>query len=144
MEIVWTACGYPVGIDRARIFFSPVRANSCLNSADQAAFRLSLRLRTAAGQIESGTVENLLSSTHQIPSTDAWFNVLDQRRFTVGHKRWTAQVAGIHVVGSDTWIQLEFAEDEQRSLLLQLTPDTGVGAAVEAIENSLRRRDTKD
>ena len=90
--------------------------------------------------IESGTVVNLTSPAHDFPSTHTWFDVLDQRRFTVGHKRWTAQVAGIHVVGSDTWIQLEFAEDEQRSLLLQLTPDTGVGAAVEAIEKSLRRR----
>jgi hypothetical protein len=74
------------------------------------------------------------------PSTHAWFDVLDQRRFTVGHQRWTAQVAGIHVVGTDTWVQLEFAEDQQRSLLLQLTPETGVGAAIEAIETSLRRR----
>jgi hypothetical protein len=73
-------------------------------------------------------------------STHAWFDVLDQRRFTVGHERLTAQVAGIHVVGADTWIQIEFAEDRQRSLLLQLTPETGVGAAVEAIEHSLRRR----
>ena len=29
---------------------------------------------------------------------------------------------------------------QQRSLLLQLTPETGVGAAVEAIETSLKRR----
>jgi hypothetical protein len=74
------------------------------------------------------------------PATHAWFDVLDQRRFTVGHERLTAQVAGIHVVGTDTWIQIDFAEDQQRSLLLQLTPETGVGAAVEAIEHSLRRR----
>ena len=83
---------------------------------------------------------NLTSPVHHVPSTNAWFDVLDQRRFTVGHERWTAHVAGIHVVDGDTWVQLEFAEDEQRSLLLQLTPETGVGAAVEAIENSLRRR----
>lgn len=82
---------------------------------------------------------DLISSAHGVPSS-AWFDVLDQRRFTVGHERLTAQVAGIHVVGADTWIQLEFAEDQQRSLLLQLTPETGVGAAVEAIEHSLRRR----
>ena len=73
-------------------------------------------------------------------ASHAWFDVLDQRRFTVGHERLTAQVTGIHVVGDDTWIQLEFTEDQRRSLLLQLTPDTGVGAAVKAIENSLRRR----
>lgn len=82
---------------------------------------------------------HLSSPLHEIPSS-AWFDVLDQRRFTIGHERLTAQVAGIHVVGTDTWIQIEFAEDQQRSLLLQLTPETGVGAAVEAIETSLRRR----
>ena len=76
---------------------------------------------------------------HAVPASHAWFDVLDQRRFAVGHERWTAQVAGIHVVDGDTWIQLQFLEDRQRSLLLQLTPETGVGAAVEAIENSLRR-----
>lgn len=83
---------------------------------------------------------NVTSSSHETSSSNAWFDVLDQRCFTVGHERLTAQVAGIHVVGSDTWIQIEFAENQQRSVLLQLSPDTGVGAAVEAIEHSLRRR----
>ncbi|MGH9240326.1 MAG: hypothetical protein ACRD3G_19950 [Vicinamibacterales bacterium] len=71
---------------------------------------------------------------------ESWFDLLDQRRFTVGSTRWTAQVAGVHVAGFDTWIQLEFAEDERRSMLLHLTPGTGVGAAVEAIRSSLQRR----
>jgi len=70
---------------------------------------------------------------------ESWFDLLDQRRFTVGSEHWTAQVAGVHVTGFDTWIQLEFAEDHRRSLLLHLTPGTGVGAAVEAIRTSLQR-----
>ena len=70
---------------------------------------------------------------------ESWFDLLDQRRFTVGSEHWTAQVAGVHVTGFDTWIQLEFAEDQRRSLLLHLTPGTGVGAAVEAIRTSLQR-----
>lgn len=78
------------------------------------------------------------------PAHDAWFDILDQRRFTVGHEQWTAQVSGIHVIGAHTWIQLEFAEDQRRSLLLQLAPGTGVGAAVELIHDSLRRRANSD
>jgi hypothetical protein len=70
---------------------------------------------------------------------EPWFDLLDQRRFTVGSTHWTAQVAGVHVAGFDTWIQLEFAEDQRRSMLLHLTPGTGVGAAVEAIRSSLQR-----
>ena len=97
-------------------------------------------MRDAVRHVESGTSVSLTSPAHDVPSTHAWFDVLDQRRFMVGHKRLTAQVTGIHVVGADTWIQLEFTEDQQRSLLLQLTPETGVGAAVEAIEDLLRRR----
>jgi hypothetical protein len=80
-------------------------------------------------------------STSHAPARDAWFDVLDQRRFLVGRQQLTAQVAGIHVVGSNTWIQLEFAEDVRRSLLLQLPPGMGVGAAVDTIHELLRRRD---
>jgi hypothetical protein len=83
-------------------------------------------------------------SSGDSPARDVWFDVLDQRRFTVGHEQWTAQVSGIHVIGAHTWIQLEFAEDQRRSLLLQLAPGTGVGAAVELIHDSLRRRASSD
>lgn len=74
-----------------------------------------------------------------ILACESWFDLLDQRRFTVGSTHWTAQVAGVHVAGFDTWIQLEFAEDQHRSMLLHLTPGTGIGAAVEAIRSSLQR-----
>jgi sugar phosphate isomerase/epimerase len=75
-----------------------------------------------------------------VPVVESWFDVLDQRRFVVGDERFTAQVAGVHVAGFDTWIQLEFEEDRRRSLLLHLTPETGVRAAVETIRVLLQRR----
>ena len=71
---------------------------------------------------------------------ESWFDLLDQRRFIVGNQQWTAQVAGVHVSGFDTWIQLEFEEDWRRSMLLHLKAGTGIGAAVEAIRASLQRR----
>ena len=73
---------------------------------------------------------------------ESWFELLDQRRFMVGSERLTAQVAGVHVAGVDTWIQLEFEEDRRRSLLLHLTTGTGIAAAVEAIRASLQPRPT--
>ena len=69
---------------------------------------------------------------------ESWFELLDQRRFTVGTQRLTAQVTGIHVAGFDTWIQIEFEEDTRRSLLLRLAPGTSVGAAVELINTRLQ------
>lgn len=79
-------------------------------------------------------------SPRGILARESWFDLLDERCFTVGSERWTAQVAGVHIAGFDTWIQLQFAEDQRRSMLLHLTPGTGVGAAVEAIRTSLQRR----
>ncbi len=79
-------------------------------------------------------------SAGKVLARESWFELLDQRRFIVGSLRLTTQVAGVHVVGDDTWIQLEFEEDHSRSMLLHLTPGTGVGAAVEAIYASLLRR----
>ena len=69
---------------------------------------------------------------------ESWFELLDQRRFTVGNRRLTAQVTGIHVSGFDTWIQIEFEEDTRRSMLLRLAPGTGAGAAVELINARLQ------
>jgi hypothetical protein len=71
---------------------------------------------------------------------ESWFDLLDERRFSIGSEQWTTQVVGVHVAGFDTWIQLLFAEDQRRSLLLHLTPGTGIGAAVEAIRAALQRR----
>jgi len=66
-----------------------------------------------------------------------WFDLLDQRRFTVDQESWTAQVFGVHVAGAEAWIQLEFEED-RRSLLLHVTSLTGIGAVVDAIRAALR------
>jgi hypothetical protein len=67
-----------------------------------------------------------------------WFDLLDQRPVTVDQECWTAQVFGVHVAGADAWIQLEFEEDRRRSLLLHVTPLTGIGAAIDAIRAALR------
>ena len=83
---------------------------------------------------------NAFLSAGAVLAGESWFDLLDQRRFIVGNQQWTAQVAGVHVAGFDTWIQLEFAEDQRRSMLLHLRAGTGVGAAVEAIRASLQRR----
>ena len=82
---------------------------------------------------------NMLSPGGTI-ARESWFDLLDQRRFTVGSEQWTAHVAGVHVAGFDTWIQIEFAEDQRGSILLHLTPGTGIAAAIEAIRRSLQRR----
>jgi hypothetical protein len=74
-----------------------------------------------------------------ISAADRWFSVLDQRGFIVDRRRWTAQVVGVHVAECDTWIQLEFAEDQRRSLLVRLASGTGVGAAVETVHATLLR-----
>ncbi len=76
------------------------------------------------------------------PAGELWFDLLDQRSFFDGDERLTARVAGVHVAGLDTWIQLEFEEDQRRSVVLHLAPGTSVGAAVEAVHTSLRRRHT--
>ena len=73
---------------------------------------------------------------------ESWFDLLDQRSFFHGDERLTARVAGVHVDGLDTWIQLEFEEDRRRSLLVYLAPGSSVGAAVDAIHTSLQRRHT--
>ena len=138
MDGLWISCGNAAG---AKICFATSRLLSP-PAPEPTTFRLLLRLRETERRVKSGTVVNFASPVHAVPASHAWFEVLDQRRFTVGHERLTAQVAGIHVVDGETWIQLEFEEDRQRSLLLQLAPETGVAAAVEAIENSLRASGT--
>ena len=67
-----------------------------------------------------------------------WFDLLDQRRFTVDQESWTAQVFGVHVAGAEAWIQLQFEEDHRRSLLLHVTALTGLGAVLEAIRTALQ------
>jgi hypothetical protein len=85
---------------------------------------------------------NASPSAAPASAPELWFDLLDQRSFFDGDERLTARVAGVHVAGLDTWIQLEFEEDRRRTVLLYLAPGTGVGEAVEAVHTSLRRRHT--
>jgi len=70
-------------------------------------------------------------------AADWWFTGLDQRPFTVDNLRRTMQVLGVHVEGSHTWIQLEFAEDPDTSLLLHLTPWAGLQDAVNMVLDAI-------
>ena len=85
---------------------------------------------------------NPSTSAAAAPAGELWFDLLDERSFFDGNERLTARVAGVHVAGLDTWIQLEFEEDQRRSVVLHLAPGTSVSAAVEAVLTSLRRRPT--
>ena len=63
-------------------------------------------------------------------AADWWFAGLDQRTFVAGAARWTIQVLGVYIDGFHTWIQIEFAEDPDSSLLLHLTPWAGSQDAI--------------
>ena len=69
---------------------------------------------------------------------DWWFVGLDQRPFMVNNEQWTTRVVGVHLDGSHTWIQLDFAEDGS-SLLLQLTPWVGLREAINMIREAIMR-----
>jgi len=66
-------------------------------------------------------------------AADWWFAGLDRRPLTISDIRWTMQVAGVHLDGFHTWIQIEFAEDPDSSLLLHLTPWAGLQDAVNIV-----------
>ena len=40
-----------------------------------------------------------------VHARESWFDLLDQRRFTIGNEQWTAHVAGVHVAGVDRFEQ---------------------------------------
>ena len=73
------------------------------------------------------------ATNSELTAADWWFARLDQRPFTVGEMRWTMQVLGVHVDGFHTWIQIEFAEDADSSLLLHLTPWAGLQDAIDIV-----------
>ncbi len=80
------------------------------------------------------------TSSFSSSAADWWFAGLDQRPFTVGKVRWTMQVAGVHLNGFHTWIQIEFAEDPGSSLLLRLTPWAGLQDAINIVRAAMMRR----
>jgi hypothetical protein len=81
-----------------------------------------------------------LASNNEMTAADWWFAGLDQRAFMVSDVRWTMQVAGVHMEGSRTWIQIEFAEDPDSSLLLHLTPWAGLQDAINIVRAEIMCR----
>jgi hypothetical protein len=83
-------------------------------------------------------VEAASVNTNPYPSTpdrfaDAWFQALDQRRVVTARDQWDILVTGVHEFGSECWIQMAAANDEQKQLLLKVSRDTTVEAALEAV-----------
>jgi len=84
------------------------------------------------------------SLNNEMTAADWWFAGLDQRSFTVSDVRWTMQVAGVHMDGFRTWIQIEFAEGPGSSLLLHLTPWAGLQDAINIVRAELACRTSSD
>ena len=76
---------------------------------------------------------------NEMTVADCWFAALDQRAFSAGNGRWTTRVMGVHLEGLHTWIQLEFAERPDSSLILHLTPWAGLHDAVNMIHAEIMR-----
>jgi hypothetical protein len=80
------------------------------------------------------------SLNNEMTVADWWFAGLDQRPFTVSDVLWTMQVAGVHLDGFHTWIQIGFAEDPGSSLVLHLTPWAGLQDAVNIVRAEIMCR----
>ena len=79
-------------------------------------------------------------ANNEMTPADWWFAVLDQRSFTIGDVRWTIQVSGVHLDGFHTWIQIQFGEDSESSLLLRLTPRAGLQDAINIVRAEITQR----
>ena len=66
-----------------------------------------------------------------------WFTALDHRQFAVAGQRWTAHVAGIHMMRFDVWVQLELSGVTPRSVVLHITRGMNVPDALAAIESMI-------
>jgi hypothetical protein len=64
---------------------------------------------------------------------DEWFQALDRRRVVTGRQQWDILVTGVHPSGSDCWIQMAAADDARKRLLLKVSRETTVEAALEAV-----------
>lgn len=84
------------------------------------------------------------ASLNEMTAADWWFAGLDQRSFMLSNVRWTMQVAGVHLDGFHTWIQIEFAEDPDSSLLLHLTPWAGLQDAINIVRAEIMCRTSSD
>lgn len=146
MDRLWRTCGKDV---RQKLFCALATGSEPLSSGISSVSSLVSsegfhKIPVLGSRYENVIGVNTMNAAlpHAVAPTilESWFDLLDQRRFVVENQRLTARVSGVHIVGVDTWIQLDFEEDDRRSLLVHLTPGTGVGAAVEAIHDSLLRR----
>jgi hypothetical protein len=72
-------------------------------------------------------------ATGRAVAPETWFNALDQRRVGTAARHWDILVTGVHASGADCWIQLASAEDETRQLVLHVSRQTTVDAAVAAL-----------
>ena len=66
-----------------------------------------------------------------------WFEALDHRQFAVAGQRWTAHVAGIHMVSFDVWVQLDVAGVTSCSLVLHITRGMNVPEVLATIESMI-------
>ena len=65
---------------------------------------------------------------------DRWFATLDHRQIEVGRRRWTARVTGIHLDGTEAWIQIAAGAAQDKSLVLHLSGWTTVDQVVAAMK----------
>jgi hypothetical protein len=97
------------------------------------------RASTFVSSPDPATGARSLGSDNKMTVADCWFAALDQRRFAAGDRRWTTRVMSVHLDGLHTWIQLEFAEHPDSSLILHLTPWAGLHDAVNMIHAEIMR-----
>ena len=64
---------------------------------------------------------------------DSWYAALDQEVATIGGRRWTLHVMGIHRAHGKLWIQLQPSAEASASLLLKVGRTTRVEDALEAL-----------
>ena len=146
MDALWISCGKVVRQKILSAAFANILARRATQTLSSRAASLVCRGAIRRISLATRVHRNITKATRMaaIATGDLlaqeWFDLLDQRRFDVEHECWTAQVFGVHVAGAEAWIQLEFAEDRRRSLLLHVTALTGISAAVEAIRAALRPR----
>ena len=69
-------------------------------------------------------------------NTDKWFAALDQRRVGTAKNAWDIVVTGVHASGPDCWIQVASADDDRKQVVLHVSPQTTVEAALAALTAS--------
>jgi hypothetical protein len=67
-----------------------------------------------------------------------WFTALDQRSLAVGAERWLTQVVGVHVKGSEVWIQLQSLPEQLQDFTIRVRPDMTVDDVVTAVAAQIR------